>query len=1260
MTVGAVSAEHRPISLFSIYAPEDASLHEQFEKHLISLKRRGVISLWSVDKPLAGADRNVAIESNLNTAHIILLWLSADFLASEHCHNVMMRALQKRKEDNVCVIPILLRPVDWEDSPISVLQALPTNGKPVTNWRNRDDAYLLITKEIRKIIVARLNPIADRGTITENYLSYLHWLIKRTSSLDTRGIFLAQRPLQVKLDEIYISIQARYDEGLQTQAPTPLSDTLAAGTSKEAQALPSLPLSHIVTRHDHLMLLGEPGSGKTTFLYYLALEHALALRNQVKDTGVGAARFPILLRIADYVEYGMRQGKSLSEFLVDDCTRHECPAFALADLLTAELQAGRCLMLLDGLDEVVHTDDRQMVVRKLEEFVRRYDDVPNRFIITSRGAGYREAPLSDTFAHYTLQELEERDIRRFLESWCPAVEMALSSQEAATIRETRAKYEINDLMNAIRTVPGVRRLAAHPLLLRILAQLHRAGVPLPRQRVVLYHQVMGTLTQTWRPSQGVPTSALSELSSLFGQLHSTRLLSRLAYWLHLEKPGGLASEGEMCSVLGKEWARLTGKSWREEDPDVEKEMRQFLRAVREQTGILVEDTPRRYGFAHLTFEEYYAARYLMANRQERAQRLRAHLHDPHWQEPILLALGLIGMESPDEACVLVETAILGEGEKARAEGLGPSLYEPLLGRDYLFALRCLGDDVPVHPALANRLTERLLREITQRTGPGRFQKYQEALAKGLGYVETSAYESFLLPHLFENIKGTDRGLRLLSLYSLGRIGRAATLEQDKVYWLLLETLHDEDPWIRSAALWGVSQMPGPEVTGILLEVLSSDTDLSVKQAAVKYLGESAQASPQVTKDLLDVLLNEATVPGSIFLCDAVVKSLGQLGDTSPEVVSALIALLPRDILLPSHASVVQSLRQLSQVSSEIVPLVVNALQDAAPRVRVAIADALETFDHSAPGVLEELRSVPPQRSPARTFQVPFCVKQWYWLPDEVEALLLYRLHNHQPQVRWEAVKALGQLEELSDRAEHALLVMLDDEDAHMRVRVIKTLHAFEMSSEVLSTYINVLSSDTDAYVRAHIVECLGDIEQPLESVMQALFQAIHDTDDHVRACAVKSLGRLAPTSPEVLSVLLFALRHDAFFGVRWEAVKCLEGLKELPKLAISAIVQALTDENWAVRQDCAHLLGQGGSGNKRTIQALLRGLSDTDMLVRKACSDALVQLGQRFAQSSETMTLQLARIVQARQKDTPGYNTPCDVAYEALWFLVGGGPFESR
>src|SRR6266702_2891982 len=359
MTVGVASAAYRPISLFSIYAPEDVSLHEQLERHLSSLKRQGVVSLWSVDKILPGADRNVETERNLNAAQIILLLLSADFFDSERCNDIMMRALQRQKEEYIRIIPIMLRPFDWEMLPMSELQVLPTNGKSVTTWLNRDEAFSHIAKAIRKMVEAVLNLPADIRTITETHLSYLHWLIKRTASLDTGGIHSTQRLSQIKLEEVYIPLQARHEEGLQIIGSTPFSKALAAETSMEDQTLLSLPLSHIIARHDHLMLLGEPGSGKTTFLHYLALKHALALRDQVEDTGVGEARFPILLRIADYVEYGMHQGKSLSEFLVDDCKRHECPTSALAGLLDTELQAGRCLVLLDGLDEVVYADDRQ-------------------------------------------------------------------------------------------------------------------------------------------------------------------------------------------------------------------------------------------------------------------------------------------------------------------------------------------------------------------------------------------------------------------------------------------------------------------------------------------------------------------------------------------------------------------------------------------------------------------------------------------------------------------------------------------------------------------------------------------------------------------------------------------------------------------------------------------------------------------------------------------------------------------------------------
>jgi hypothetical protein len=254
-------------------------------------------------------------------------------------------------------------------------------------------------------------------------------------------------------------------------------------------------------------------------------------------------------------------------------------------------------------------------------------------------------------------------------------------------------------MKDIETAPGLSRFATNPLLLRIMAQIYWDGGSLPRQRVALYRQITEIVTRTWRAAQGVPA-----VSSLLNQSSLTRLLSNLAYRVHMEKPGGVADESEIWRALGKEWARITHRPWRKEDPEIEQEMRQFLQAVCEQTGILVEESPQRYGFVHLTFEEYYAACYLVANGQMRAQRIRAYLPDPRRQEPILLALGCIGMESPEQACALVKTAILARGKRAKAKGLHPGPCEPLPGQDYLFALRCLGENIPVNDAVTKQLS----------------------------------------------------------------------------------------------------------------------------------------------------------------------------------------------------------------------------------------------------------------------------------------------------------------------------------------------------------------------------------------------------------------------------------------------------------------------------------------------------------------------------------------------------------------------------
>ena len=156
-------AEHNAvasrISVFYSYAhaPRDELLRTELNKHLSDLRQQGLITEWHDRNISAGTEWKRQIDAHLDTATIILLLISPDFLASDYCSGIeMRRAMELHEARKARVIPILLRPVNWKRAPFSKLQILPTNHRPVTNWRNRDNAFLDIANSIREVIEALL------------------------------------------------------------------------------------------------------------------------------------------------------------------------------------------------------------------------------------------------------------------------------------------------------------------------------------------------------------------------------------------------------------------------------------------------------------------------------------------------------------------------------------------------------------------------------------------------------------------------------------------------------------------------------------------------------------------------------------------------------------------------------------------------------------------------------------------------------------------------------------------------------------------------------------------------------------------------------------------------------------------------------------------------------------------------------------------------------------------------------------------------
>src|SRR5713226_6383425 len=140
------------MEVFYSYAHKDEYWRERLVTHLSALQRQGVISGWHDRNISAGTAWATQIDEHLNSADIILLLISPDFIASDYCYSLeATRAMQRHHAGTARVIPVILHPTDWQGVPFEHLQALPTNAKAITTWPNRNQALLNVAQGIRTV-----------------------------------------------------------------------------------------------------------------------------------------------------------------------------------------------------------------------------------------------------------------------------------------------------------------------------------------------------------------------------------------------------------------------------------------------------------------------------------------------------------------------------------------------------------------------------------------------------------------------------------------------------------------------------------------------------------------------------------------------------------------------------------------------------------------------------------------------------------------------------------------------------------------------------------------------------------------------------------------------------------------------------------------------------------------------------------------------------------------------------------------------------
>jgi len=141
------------IEIFFCYARKDQALLNDLKTHLTLITRSGLINMWHDANISPGAEWEKEIDKHLNTAQIILLLISPDFMDSDYCYGIeMKRAMERYEQGKSRVIPIILRPVYWQKAPFGKLQALPTDAKAVISWQHQDEAFFDVAMGILKAV----------------------------------------------------------------------------------------------------------------------------------------------------------------------------------------------------------------------------------------------------------------------------------------------------------------------------------------------------------------------------------------------------------------------------------------------------------------------------------------------------------------------------------------------------------------------------------------------------------------------------------------------------------------------------------------------------------------------------------------------------------------------------------------------------------------------------------------------------------------------------------------------------------------------------------------------------------------------------------------------------------------------------------------------------------------------------------------------------------------------------------------------------
>lgn len=456
----------------------------------------------------------------------------------------------------------------------------------------------------------------------QTYLSHLGYLHRNfdVKGLTTQGVFA------LELERIFV------DLSLEPQAYTRVSsDPLrkSGGTAVTPRQSLLQYLTSPKMKGQNLVMLGAPGSGKTTLFKHLTL--MLAAGRDAPEMARKLRKTPILLFLRDHAA-GITKNSKYDLVTAVQSRLAMWDVAVSPDWLAGQLRRGRCLIMLDGLDEIADHALRQKAATWVDAQMKRYKT--NQFVISSRPFGYRHNPLQNVVV-LEVRPFTIEQVQQFVHNWYLANEIMSAQRDDPGVR-MEARKEAEDLIWRLRQTHVLLDMAVNPLLLTMIATVHRYRSSLPGRRVELYSEIVEVFLGKRQEARGI-TYDLTPAQK-------QRVLETLAFYMMAQHKREIplaeaarASEAVLKRVVGAKIADQPGA------------VADFLKMIENSSGLLIEREAGLYGFAHLTFQEYLAA--VHARDQKLEDELVQHVQDSWWHETIRLYAAQSDATNVVKACL---------------------------------------------------------------------------------------------------------------------------------------------------------------------------------------------------------------------------------------------------------------------------------------------------------------------------------------------------------------------------------------------------------------------------------------------------------------------------------------------------------------------------------------------------------------------------------------------------------------------------------